>query len=97
MIISGPKSLGPIARRLFGSYRWKDKYPTWPDYAKELDALLQFADDQGRLPHFIPRLKSKAAQRDETIEELRVAYFLHLRHISYTSAVSLSRNGSRRV
>jgi hypothetical protein len=42
-----------------------------------LDALLDFADEQGRLLHFIPRLESKAAQRDEALDELRVAYWLH--------------------
>lgn len=77
MIVSGPKLLGPIARRLLRPDRWKDKYPTWPDYAKELDALLDFADEQGRLLHFMPRFESKAAQRDEALDELRVAYWLH--------------------
>ena len=41
---------------------------------------MSFADDQGRLRHFIPRLESKNTQRDEALDELRVAYLLHHSH-----------------
>ncbi len=77
MIVSGPKLFGPIARRLICPDRWKDEYPAWPEYAKELDALLAFADERGRVAHFKPRLESKKAQRDEALDELRVAYWLN--------------------
>ncbi len=36
-----------------------------------------FADTQGCLPIFVPKLESRNAQRDEALEELRVAYWLH--------------------
>ena len=77
MFTSGAKLFGPIARRLLCPDRWRDDYPTTPEYAQELDALLEFMDEQGRRSRFIPRLESKAAQRDEALEELRVAYWLH--------------------
>jgi hypothetical protein len=77
MIVSGPESFGPIARRLICPDRWSDKYPAWPAYAAELDALLTFCDQEGRLSQYVPRLESKSAQRDEALEELRVAYWLH--------------------
>jgi hypothetical protein len=71
------KLLGPVARRLITPDRWTDQYPACPEYAEELDALLLFADQQGRLPDFIPRLESRNTQRDEALSELRVAYLLH--------------------
>src|ERR1017187_2169562 len=77
MRISGPQLFGPAARRLICPDRWNDQYPATPAYAKELDVLLSFADDHGRLPPFVPRLESKNAQRDEALDELRVAYLFH--------------------
>jgi|SRR5208283_1113076 len=77
MHVSGARLLGPVARRLISPDRWTDQYPAWPASAKELDVLLLFADEQGRLAHFIPRLESRNTQRDEALSELRVAYLLH--------------------
>src|SRR5260370_33016480 len=77
MILSGAKLFGTVARRLLGPDRWRDDYPATPEYAQELDALLEFMDEQGRCSQFIPRLESKASQRDEAPEELRVAYWFH--------------------
>ena len=71
----GAKALGPVARRFVSPDRWTDAYPATPEWAKELDALLRFADEQGRLRSFIPRLESKNALRDEALNELRVAYW----------------------
>ena len=68
---------GPVARRLVSPDRWTDSYPAWIAYAKELDALLLFADHQGCLRQFVPRLESKNALRDEALNELRIAYLLH--------------------
>ena len=75
--VSGVELLGPAARKLTSPDRWTDDYPAYPEHAKELDVLLMFADDQGCLPSFVPRLESKRTQRDEALEELRVAYWLH--------------------
>lgn len=77
MIAFGAQLFGPVARRLICPDRWSDQYPAWPAYAKELDVLLLFADEQGCLGDFIPRLEAKNTERDEAIQELRVAYWLH--------------------
>lgn len=74
---SGARLFGPVARRLLSPDHWTDEYPAWPAWGRELDALLLFADEQGRLPHFLPRLESRNTQRDEALSELRVAYLLH--------------------
>jgi hypothetical protein len=46
-------------------------------FKEELDTVLQFADSQNRTGQFVPRLESKNTQRDEALNELRVAYFFH--------------------
>jgi hypothetical protein len=69
--------LGPIARRLISSARWTDAYPSSTEWQQELNILLSFAGSQGSLSDFVPRLESKNTQRDEALEELRVAYLLH--------------------
>jgi hypothetical protein len=38
---------------------------------------LEYADSEGGLSHLVPRLESKNEQRDEALQELRVAYWLH--------------------
>jgi len=77
MHLSGAQLLGPVARRLICPDRWTDAYPAWEPYAQEFDALLEYADTEGGLRHLVPRLESKNAQRNEALEELRVAYWLH--------------------
>jgi hypothetical protein len=76
MMKSGTRLLGPVAQRLLSAVRWTDKYPAWGDYSQELEVLLLFAESQGQLSHFVPRLESKNAQRDEALDELRIAHFL---------------------
>ena len=71
----GVKAFGPVARRLVSPDRWTDAYPACPEWANELDVLLRFADEQSRLPSFIPRLESRNTLRDEALNELRVAYW----------------------
>jgi hypothetical protein len=41
---------------------------------KELDVLLKFADERGCLHRFVPTIESRNKQRDEAINELRIAY-----------------------
>ena len=65
-----------MARGLISPARWKDQYPARPEYQQERDTLLGFGKSTG-FPNLEPRVESRAAQRDETIEELRVACFLH--------------------
>lgn len=71
-------NLGPLTARLKSEASWRDEYPAWQDWADECESLLTFLSDGGALERFWPRLCAKAQQRDETINEIRVAYFLHL-------------------
>lgn len=77
MRLSGAKLLGPVARRLVSPACWADQYPAFAACAKELDELLRFADEQGCLSAFVPKLESRNGQRDDALMELRVAYLLH--------------------
>jgi hypothetical protein len=79
----GPLSvtLGPLTARLKGKASWKDHYPeddypAWQDFADECESLLGFLQNHGALDRFWPRLCSKPQQRDEAINEIRVAYYL---------------------
>lgn len=55
---------------------WRDLYPAWQCYADECERLLSFAALQGEIDRFWPRLSSRRQQRDEALNEIRVAYFL---------------------
>jgi hypothetical protein len=43
---------------------------------RELDVLLKFADEKGCLSRFVPMLEARNKQRDEALNELRLAYLL---------------------
>lgn len=73
-------SLGPLGAKLVREAAWagKDAYPAWPEYGTELEALLQFLARHGQLARFWPRLSTpRTHERDETLQEIRVAYYLH--------------------
>jgi len=77
-IVHGHIGLGPLTSNLLYPFPWKDDYPAWQEWADELERLLSFADSQGQMPAFLPRLKTdRRNQRDEALNELRVAFFLH--------------------
>ncbi len=77
-------SLGPLTARILYPFEWDDAYPSSQGWADELEALLCFADSQGRLnsggksnDDFYPRINTnRCNQRDEALNELRVARFL---------------------
>lgn len=69
-------NLGPLTRHLVRASNWDDIYPAWQGYANECERLLAFADSQGQLQRFWPRLTAKRQQRDEALNEIRVASFL---------------------
>lgn len=69
-------NLGPLTSRLKGEASWDDAYPAWQAYANECESLLEFLHGHGALDRFRPRLRSKKQQRDEALNEIRVAYFL---------------------
>ena len=72
----GALRLGPVARRLISPDVWTDGYPGPEAYVKELDVLLKFADGKGCLRRFVPNLEGRNNQRDEALNELRLAYLL---------------------
>jgi hypothetical protein len=57
---------------------WGDLYPAWQSYADECERLLAFLREHGELDRFWPRLCSRKQQRDEALNEIRVAYFLEV-------------------
>jgi hypothetical protein len=67
---------GPLTRHLVRASNWDDIYPAWQGWANECERLLAFADGYGQLQRFWPRLTAKKQQRDEALNELRVAHFL---------------------
>jgi hypothetical protein len=71
---SGALQLGPVARRLLSPDKWTDGYPAWAAFSRELDALLYWADLKGCLSRFLGPLESRNHQRDEALNELRLAY-----------------------
>jgi hypothetical protein len=68
--------LASLTARLKADAPWDDEYPAWQEYADECESLLTFAQNHGVLDRFWPRLRAKKQQRDEALNELRVAYFL---------------------
>lgn len=71
-------TLGPLTTKVCIPRPWTDAYPAWQEWADELERLLAFADSQGQLQNYLPRLNTRRNnQRDEALNELRVAFFLH--------------------
>ena len=67
--------LAPLTARLKGEASWGDQYPAWQVYADECERLLQFLQTHNQLDRFWPRLVAKRQQRDEALNEIRVAWF----------------------
>ena len=68
-------NLGPLTQRLKNEAAWHDSYPSWPEYADECERLLNFLPAE-HLEKFWPRLEAKKQRRDETLNEIRIAWFL---------------------
>ena len=70
--------LGKLSSELINNAKWKDQdqYPSFQGFADELEALLTFAQDQNVLTRYLPKLKAGLRQRDASLDELRVAYYL---------------------
>lgn len=75
---SGSVSFGNFTTKPLGHRPWKGGYPAHPFYIEEREKLLLFAESQGRRDHCESRLRGKLAQREESLNELRVAF--HLKH-----------------
>jgi hypothetical protein len=74
---SADPDLGRMTTRLKRAAAWKDVYPAWQVYADECEQLLQFLEQSGQLERFWARLAAKKQQRDEALNEIRVAFLLH--------------------
>src|SRR5947209_6902072 len=68
--------LGPLTTQLRAKAKWHDQYPAWQAYADECERLLEFLRGQKETQRFWPRLCSKKQQRDEALNEIRVAHYL---------------------
>jgi hypothetical protein len=65
-----------LSERMLREARWKDAYPAHEDWAVELEELLQFLQAHNRLDSFWPRLTGRAQERDDALQEIRVARLL---------------------
>lgn len=72
---AGALRLGAVARKLLSPDVWTHGYPGPEGHIKELDVLLQFADERGCLSPFLPNLEARNKQRDEAPNELCLAYW----------------------
>ncbi len=70
-------NLGFLTAHLKEEARWTDEYPAWQAYADECERLLEFLQSHHQLDRFWPRLRAKKQQRDEALNEIRVAHFVH--------------------
>jgi hypothetical protein len=88
--------LGPLTKSLFYPFPWPDKFPVCQAWADEFERILSFADIQGQLQAFLPRINTdRSNQRDEALNELRVAFYLHRNGFSIVSWEPLGLNGKR--
>jgi len=73
-----------FAPRILGSLTpseasWRVEYPASQVFADECETLLEFLKERDALGLFLPRLRARQQQRDEALNEIRVANFLHSR------------------
>jgi hypothetical protein len=78
-------SLGPLTQRVVKKNQWGDGSPSYQALAYELEKALAFINAEKQFTHFLPRLRQPAAQRDETLSEVCVAYYLT--HYNNTSDI----------
>jgi hypothetical protein len=72
-------SLGQLTAKVCAAARWRgqDEFPAWQVWADEVEELLRFAVSAGQFDRFFSRLTASRTQRDEALEELRVALFFY--------------------
>src|SRR3989442_10374507 len=68
----------PLLHRIAQGADWtlEDEFPSCREWADEHELWLRFVDGKGELNRFCPRLKKSAFQRDRTLSEIGIAYFL---------------------
>ena len=71
----------PLLHRLSQGAEWtaEDAFPAWPEWADVHEEWLRFVNDKGESDRFLPRLKKSAYQRDRTLSEIGVGYFLEVK------------------
>ncbi len=83
---SAEVSLGPLASALISDFLWRkeDEYPSSQLYANELENLLRFALEAGRLKHYWRALLGTLSQRDSVLVELRTALHFQRNKLTIT-------------
>ena len=68
----------PLLAKIAQGSRWlgKDEFPSDELWANEVEKWLQYVDGRGQFDRFLPRLRDLPAQRDETLAEIKPAYFI---------------------
>src|SRR5207245_2834960 len=71
----------PLLAKMAQGARWRgqDAFPGAPHAADAIEEWLRFIERHGRLDAYLPRLRDRAAQRDEAMAEVQAAYFLEKR------------------
>lgn len=71
----------PLLHRISQYAEWitEDEFPASKEWADEHDDWLRFVDGKGELNRFLPRLQKSAYQRDRTLAEIGVGYFLEVK------------------
>src|SRR5882672_4842894 len=69
-------SSNTISERLLREAQWKDAYPAHEEWVVELEELLQFLQAHNRLGSFWPPLIGRAQERDDALQEIRIARLL---------------------
>jgi hypothetical protein len=79
--------LGALASEIYIKAKWtrEDEFPSNQQWADDLEKILNFANVQGRLLKFTPKLVASASQRDSALAELRVAFHLHSQGLKISS------------
>ena len=67
----------PLLAKITQGSRWlgKDEFPSDELWADEVEKWLQYVEGRRQFDRFLPRLRDLPAQRDETLAEIKAAYF----------------------
>ncbi len=68
----------PLLAKIAQGSRWlgEDEFPSDELWADEVEKWLQYVEGRSQFDRFLPRLRDLPAQRDETLAEIKSAYFI---------------------
>ncbi len=68
----------PLLAKIAQESRWlgKDEFPSDELWADEVEKWLQYVEDRNQFDRFLSRLSDLPAKRDETLAEIKAAYFI---------------------